>query len=346
MDFDHLLGEQLSSIADDAAPAGSIDPDRAIGQAQRIRLRRRSAGAGTTLAVLGLATGLGFTLTGGSGAIAPATSSGIGLASSAAPTEHRSVGGTDPLTVDAYFGKLASPLVATGVSVSDSGLQQIEATDKSTSTVFTVTLGDSDFAPDPAMGYPRAPDVNGGAAYWDEAGSLGHLSGVPDGLSWRYAPNGWADLMFDQTAASKTELEAIADAVHFGSTAVPLPIGLPATAGFTLGKAASVNFNTDGSLEQATITLKAPASTSILTITVYPAGSVPAGGTRAKCAFPAGTASSPETTTFLGEDCNGLYVDAYLNSHDPATVAAAASLLNGAVWYGTNPDGWTDAVYR
>ena len=346
MDFDNLLGEQLSTIADDAAPVGSIDPDRAIGQAQQIRLRRRTAGAGTTLAVLGLATGLGFTLTGGGTAIAPSAPSGIGLASSASPSEHRSARGTDPLTVEAYFGTLASPLVATGVSVSDSGLQQIEATDESTGTVFTVTLGDSGFAPDPAMGYPRAPDVNGDTAYWDEAGSLGHLSGVPNGLSWRYSPNGWADLMFDQAAASRSELEEIADAVHFGSTAVRMPIALPAAAGFTLGKAASLTFNADGSLKQATITLTAPASTSTLTITVYPAGSVPAGGAVAKCAFPTGTASSPETTTFLGEDCNGLYVDAYLNSHDPATVAAAANLLNGAVWYGTNPDGWTDNVYR
>ncbi|MBR7832238.1 hypothetical protein KDL01_03150 [Actinospica durhamensis] len=345
MDFDNLLGEQLSSIADDAAPVGTIDPHRAIGQAQRIRLRRRTAGAGTTLAVLGLATGLGFTLTGGAAAIAPATSTGMGLTSSAAPTEHRSVAGTDPLTVDGYFGKLASPLVATSVSVSDSGLQQIEATDESTSTVFTVTLLDS--GPDPAMGYPRAPDVNGDTAYWDEAGSLGHLSGVPNGLSWRYSPNGWADLMFDQATASKTELAEIADAVHFGSTAVRMPIALPTAAGFTLGKAASLTFNADGSLKQATITLRAPASTSILTIAVYPAGSVPAGGTVAKCAFPStGTASSPETTTFLGEDCDGLFVDAYLNSHDPATVAAAASLLNGAVWYGTNPEDWTVNVYR
>jgi hypothetical protein len=196
------------------------------------------------------------------------------------------------------------------------------------------------------MGYPRAPDVNGETAYWDEAGSLGHLSGVPNGLSWRYSPNGWADLMFDQPGVSRTELEEIAAAVHFGPTAVPMPIGLPAAAGFTLGKAASLTYNADGSLNQATITLTASAGNSTLTITVYPAGSVPAGGAPAGCAFPAGTASSPETTTFLGEDCNGLYVDAYLNSHDPATVAAAASLLNGAVWYGTDPDGWTDHVYR
>jgi hypothetical protein len=348
MDFDDLLGEQLSTIADDAAPVGSFDPHRAIGQAQRIRLRRRTAGAGTTLAVLGLATGLGLTLTGGGAAIAPAASSGMGLASSASsassasPTEHRSARGADPLTVEAYFGKLASPLVATGVSVSDSGLQQLEVTDESTGTVFTVTLGDSGFAPAPEMGYPRAPDVNGDTAYWDEAGSLGHLSGVPDGLSWQYSPNGWADLTFDQPAASRSELEEIADAVHSGSTAVRMPIGLPAAAGFTLGKAASLTFNADGSLEQATITLTAPASTSTLAITVYPAG-----GAVAKCAFPpTGTASSPETTTFLGEDCNGLYVDAYLNSHDPATVAAAASLLNGAVWYGIDPVGWTDNVYR
>jgi hypothetical protein len=342
MDFDNLLGEQLSTIADDAAPVGSFDPHRAIGQAQRIRLRRRTVGAGTTLAVLGLATGLGLTLPGGGAAIAPAASSGMGLAPSASPTEHRSARGVDPLTVEVYFGKLAPPLVATGVSVSDSGLQQIEATDESTDTVFTVTLGDSGFAPDPEMGYPRAPDVNGDTAYWDEVGSLGHLSGVPDGLSWQYSPDGWADLMFDQTGASQSELEEIADAVHSSPTAVRMPIGLPAAAGFTLGKAASLTFNADGSLKQAAITLTARASTSTLTIIVYPAG-----GAVAKCAFPlTGTASSPETTTFLGDDCNGLYVDAYLNSHDPATVAAAARVLNGAVWYGIDPDGWTDNVYR
>lgn len=348
MNFDHLLGEQLSSIADDAAPVGSIDPGRAIGQAQRIRLRRRTAEAGTTLAVLGLATGLGFTLTGGRSAIVPAgASSGPSPAASAPPTAHRTTRGTDPLTLDVHFGTLPSPLMATGVSVSDSGLQQIEATDESTSTVFTVTLGDSGFAPDPEMGYPRAPDVNGDPAYWDEAGSLGHLSGVPNGLSWRYAPNGWADLTSDQAGASQTELQEIADVVRSGSTAVPMPIDLPAAAGFTLGKAASLTYNADGSLNQATITLTARANNSTLTITVYPADPVPAGGARAGCTFPTtGTATSPQTTTFLGEDCNGLYVDAYLNSHDPATVAAAARLLNGAVWYGTNPDGWTDNVYR
>ena len=347
MDFDNMLGAQLSSIAEDAAPVSSIDPDRAVGRAQQIRLRRRTAGAGTTLAVLGLATGLGFTLTGGGTAVAPASASpDLGLAASAGPSAHRSAGGTDPLTVDAHFGTLPSPLVATGISVSDSGLQQIQATDENTGNVFTVTLGDSGFAPDPAMGYPKAPDVNGNTAYWDEAGSLGHLSGVPDGLSWRYSPNGWADLMFDQPAASQSELEEVAGAVHFGSTAVRMPIGLPAATGFTLGKAASLTLNADGSLKQATITLTAAAGKSTLTITVYPAGSVPAGGAQAGCAFPTGTASSPETTTFLSKNCNGLYVDAYLTSHDKATVAAAAKLLSGAVWYGTDPDGWTDSVYR